>query len=121
MPHHLLDLPLLLQIAQSLPGQAAIDLQAIDECSDCDEAVGLDVFVEFVRGGFVKDDGVVSLFLNYGEQGCWSVYASQMSHGAEGLEWRRRYWRNVPLPLDHFFFCFLPPAEVAAGAWEEER
>jgi len=21
----------------------------------------------------------------------------------------------VPLPLDHFFFCFFPP--VAAGAW----
>lgn len=23
--------------------------------------------------------------------------------------------RHVPLPLDHFFFCFLPP--VAAGAY----
>lgn len=24
---------------------------------------------------------------------------------------------NVPLPLDHFFFCFLPP--VAAGAYSQ--
>lgn len=23
---------------------------------------------------------------------------------------------HVPLPLDHFFFCFLPP--VGAGAWK---
>ena len=22
---------------------------------------------------------------------------------------------DIPLPLDHFFFCFLPP--VGAGAW----
>lgn len=24
---------------------------------------------------------------------------------------------HIPFPLDHFFFCFLPP--VAAGAWNK--
>lgn len=65
MPNHLLDLSLLLQIIQRLPCQAAIDLQSVDERGDCDEAVGLDVFVEFVGGGFVEDDGVVGLVLDY--------------------------------------------------------
>ena len=64
MSHHLLNLSLLLQIVQRLPGETAIDLQSIDEGGDCDEAVGLDVFVEFVRGGFVEDDGVVGLVLD---------------------------------------------------------
>ncbi len=64
MPNHLLDLSLLLQIIQRLPCQAAIDLQSVDERSDCDEAVGLDVFVEFVGGGFIEDDGVVGLVLD---------------------------------------------------------
>jgi len=64
MPHHLLNLPLLLQIIQRLPRQTAIDLQAIDERGDGDEAVRLHVFVEFVRGGFVEDDGVVGLVLD---------------------------------------------------------
>ena len=48
MSHHLLDLALLLQIAQRLPRQATIDLEPIDQCGDGDEPVGLDVFVEFV-------------------------------------------------------------------------
>ena len=61
MPHHLLDLPLLLQIVQRLPCEASINLQSVDEGGDGDEAVGLDVFVEFVGGGFVEDDGVVGL------------------------------------------------------------
>lgn len=29
-----------------------------------------------------------------------------------------RWSREIPLPLDHFFFCFLP-ADAAAGACEE--
>lgn len=65
VPNHLLDLSLLLQIIQRLPCQAAIDLQSVDERGDCDETVGLDVFVEFVGGGFVEDDGVVGLVLDY--------------------------------------------------------
>ena len=64
MPNHLLDLSLLLQIIQRLPCKATIDLQSINEGGDCDEAVGLDVLVEFVGGGFVEDDGVVGLVLD---------------------------------------------------------
>jgi len=65
VPNHLLDLSLLLQIIQRLPCQAAIDLQSVDERSDCDKAVGLDVFVELVGRGFIEDDGVVCLVLDY--------------------------------------------------------
>ena len=68
MPNHLLDLALLLQIIQRFPCQAAIDLQSIDERGDGDETVGLDVFVEFIRGGFVEDDGVVGLVLDCGRR-----------------------------------------------------
>ena len=64
MPHHLLNLSLLLQIIQRFPRQAPVDLESIHERGDGDEAVGLDVFVEFVRGGFVEDDGVVGLVLD---------------------------------------------------------
>lgn len=65
MPDHLLNLPLLLQIVQRFPCQAAIDLQSVHQRGDGDEAVGLDVFVEFVGGGFVEYDGVVGLVLDY--------------------------------------------------------
>ena len=64
MPNHLLNLALLLQIIQRFPRETAIDLQSVHERGDCDETVGLDVFVEFVRGGFVEDDGVVGLVLD---------------------------------------------------------
>lgn len=59
MPHHLLNLTLFLQIAQRLARQAAVDLKAIDESGNSDEAVRLHVFVEFIRGCFVQDDGMV--------------------------------------------------------------
>ena len=64
MSHNLLNLPLLLQIIQRLPRQTAIDLQTIDERGDGDQAVRLDIFIEFVGGGFVEDDGVVGLVLD---------------------------------------------------------
>lgn len=64
MAHDLLDLALLLQILQCLPRQGPVDLQPIDEGGDRDETVRLHVFVEFVRGGFVEDDGVVGLVLD---------------------------------------------------------
>ena len=90
MPHHLLDLPFLLQIIQGLPSQTPIDLETIDEGGDGDETVGLHVFVEFVGGGFVEDDGVVGFVFD-----CWE--------GEEGVElvlfymlgcgWRRD-WRG---------------------------
>ena len=59
MPHHLLDLPLLLQIIQRLPRQTPVNLQPIDQRRYRDQAVGLYVFVKFVGGGFVEDDGMV--------------------------------------------------------------
>lgn len=65
MSNHLLDLSLLLQIIQRLPRETAIYLQSVDEGGNCDEAVGLNVFVEFVGGGFVEDDCVVGLVLDY--------------------------------------------------------
>ena len=65
VPHHLLDLPLLLQIVQNLPRQAAVDLHPVHEDRNGDEPVGLYVFVEFVRGGFVENDGVVGLVLDW--------------------------------------------------------
>lgn len=65
MSNHLLDLSFLLQIIQRFPCEATIDLQPVDEGSDCDEAVGLNVFVKFVGGGFVENDGVVGLVLDY--------------------------------------------------------
>ena len=71
MPHDLLDLPLLLEIIQSLPGQTAVDLQSVHEGGDGDEAVGLDVLVEFVRGSFVEDDHVVGFFLDCDGSGIW--------------------------------------------------
>lgn len=64
MPDNLLDLPLLLQILQCLPCNRAIDLHAIDECSDGDETVRLDIFVEALDGLLVEDDSVVRLVLD---------------------------------------------------------
>lgn len=90
MPNHLLNLALLLQIVQRFPCQAAIDLQPVHKRGDRDEAVGLHVFVEFVRGGFVEDDGVVGLVLD-----CWRKAVSARAReqciwgsrgDAEGLE-----------------------------------
>lgn len=63
VPNHLLNLPLLLQIIQRLPRQAAVDLEPVHERGDGDEAVRLHVLVQFVRGRFVEDDGVIGLVL----------------------------------------------------------
>ncbi len=74
MPHHLLNLSLLLQITQRLACQTAVNLEAIDEGGDGDEAVGLDVLVEFVGGGFVEDDGVVGFILDCVREGLRCQY-----------------------------------------------
>ncbi len=105
MRHNLLDRPLLLQIRQRCPCQRAVDLQAIDEDGDCDEAVGLDVFGELLASRFVEDDGVVGLVLHC-VRGGWLV-GSMDGRGGSGDGC------GVPFPLDHFFFCFFP---AAAGA-----
>lgn len=60
----LLDDTLLLQVGEGLPGERAVDLQAIDEDGDGDETVGLDILVELLRGLLVEDDGVVGLVLD---------------------------------------------------------
>jgi hypothetical protein len=65
--HHLLDLSLLLQVLQAPPGEGAVDLEAVDEGSDGDQTVRLDVLVELVGSGLVKDDGVLGLVLDCSE------------------------------------------------------
>ena len=60
------DGALLLEILKSLAGERSVDLETIDKGGDCDEAVGLDVLVELVRGLLVEDDGVLGLVLDYG-------------------------------------------------------
>ena len=63
MMNNFLNHPLLLQIVQRGPCQAAVDFEPIDEHGDGDEAVGLHVFLEFLRGAFVEDDGVIGFVL----------------------------------------------------------
>jgi hypothetical protein len=62
---NLLDLAVCLEISERLAGERTVDLQAIDEGSDGDEAVGLDILLELVVGLLVEDDGVVGLVLDY--------------------------------------------------------
>jgi hypothetical protein len=104
MPHNLLDLSLLFQIIQRLPCKTTIDLKPVDEGGNCDEPIGLGIFVEFVGGGFVKDDSVIGFVLNY----IPAIYQWMF------LQWLLWGCQVIPFPFDHFFFCFLPP--VAAGA-----
>lgn len=64
MTDNLLDDTLLLEIGKGLAGERTVDLQTIDEGSDGDEAVRLNVLVELVRDGLVEDDGVLGLVLD---------------------------------------------------------
>lgn len=64
MSHDLPDLTLLLQLGQRLPSEAAVDLEAVNQGSDRDQAVGLDILVELLLGGLVEDNGVVGLVLD---------------------------------------------------------
>ena len=107
MSHNLLNHPLLLQIIQRRPGQTAVDFQAIDEHGRRDEAVGLHVLLQLFRCAFVEDDCVVGFVLYYRSKG------GTISLGCP-FDMCGRVGVGVPFPLDHFFFCFLPP--VAAGA-----
>lgn len=59
-----LDLSLLLEVLEALTGQGAVDLESVDEGSDGDETVGLDVLVQLVGSGLVEDDGVLRLVLD---------------------------------------------------------
>lgn len=64
MSHHLLDLSLLLEVLQALPGERAVDLEPVDEGGNGHEAVGLDILIELVGSGLVKEDGVLGLVLD---------------------------------------------------------
>lgn len=59
-----LDDALLLEVGKGLAGQGAVDLHAVDECGNGNQAVGLDILVELLRGGLVEDDGVLGLVLD---------------------------------------------------------
>lgn len=62
--NNLLDGTLGLEVGEGAAGEGAVDLQAIDEDGDGDEAVGLDLLVEALLEGLVKDDGVDGLVLH---------------------------------------------------------
>lgn len=59
-----LDHALLLEISEALASEGTVDLHAVDEGSDGDETVGLDILVELLRGGLVEDDSVLGLVLD---------------------------------------------------------
>ena len=62
--HDLLDLSLLLEVLEAPPGERAVDLEPVDEGGDGHETVGLDILIELVGSGLVKDDGVLGLVLD---------------------------------------------------------
>ena len=65
MTDNLLDLAVCLEVGKRFPCKRAVNLQAIDESGDGDEAVGLDILLELVVGLLVEHDGVVGLVLDY--------------------------------------------------------
>ena len=72
----------------------------------------MDLFVEFVGGAFIEDDGVVGLVLDCFQ--CKLPYNLLQSYYTANAGPLLRDW-DLPLPFDHFFFCFLAPDD-AAGA-----
>lgn len=62
----LLDAALGLEIGKRLPGEGAVDLETIDEGSDRDQTVGLDILLELLVGLLVEDNGVLGLVLDCG-------------------------------------------------------
>ena len=63
--NNLLDLSLLLKVSKGLAGQAAVDLETVDQSGDSDQTVGLDILVETLSGLLLEDDGVLGLVLDY--------------------------------------------------------
>ena len=62
--HNPLDLPLLLEVTDGDAGQAAVDLQPLDEDALADEAEGRDFLDDAVEQRLVDGDGVLSLVLD---------------------------------------------------------
>jgi hypothetical protein len=67
MRDHRLDLTLLFEVLQTLPGKGSVDLKSVDEDGNCDKAVGLNIFVELLGGGLVKQNGMLGLVLDWRE------------------------------------------------------
>ena len=65
MSDNLLDLAVGLEVGKRFPCDRAVDLQAIDEGGNGDEAVGLDILLELVVDLLVENDGVLGLVLDY--------------------------------------------------------
>lgn len=63
--NNLLDLSLLLKVSKALAGQAAVDLETVDQSGDSDQTVGLDILVETLSDLLLEDDGVLGLVLDY--------------------------------------------------------
>lgn len=59
-----LDEALLLEVVEALAGQRSVDLHSVDENSDGDQTVRLDILVELLGGGLVEEDGVLGLVLD---------------------------------------------------------
>lgn len=59
-----LDHALLLEVGDALAGQRTVNLHAVDEGGNGDEAVGLDILVELVGRALVEDDRVLGLVLD---------------------------------------------------------
>lgn len=60
----LLDLTILLKLSESLTGQAAVDLETVDQSGDGDQAEVLDILLETLGCLLLKDDAVVGLVLD---------------------------------------------------------
>lgn len=59
-----LDHALLLEVTDALASQRTVDLHAVDENGDGNEAVRLDILVELIGGALVENDGVLGLILD---------------------------------------------------------
>lgn len=59
-----LDHALLLEVADALAGEGAVDLHSVDQDGNGDEAVGLNILVELVGDVLVEQDGVLGLVLD---------------------------------------------------------
>ena len=59
-----LDDALLLKVGKALAGERSVDLHAVDEDSNGNQAVGRNVLVELLGGGLVEEDGVLGLVLD---------------------------------------------------------
>ena len=86
MPNNLLDNTSSLQVGQRSASKRSVNFQSVNENSDGNETVGLDVLVELVRGGLVEDDCVLGLVLDYIPMNPASVFISVLrsSLGSDG-------------------------------------